>query len=70
MTENKKYYYIVFSKDGDPIEIHNTKILDRNPVDFVIEMKNNVTILYSVEITKEHSIKFNDMIQENKNVSN
>ena len=63
MTENEKFYYIVYTIQGDAFGERNTGILDRHPVDFVIETKNNITILYSIEITKKQAVEFNDIMR-------
>ncbi len=70
MTENEKFYYIVYTIQGDAIGERNTGILDRHPVDFVIETKNKVAILYSIEITKKQAIKFNAIVRDGNNGSN
>ncbi len=62
MTENKKYYYVVYRETGDADV--STSILNQHPIDFVIEKENEVVILYSIEITEEQGKKYLDMVKD------
>ncbi len=70
MTENEKFYYVVYVIQDEAAGTWNSGILDQHPVDFVIKNDNKIVILYSIEITKEQGDKLSATIRENKNVSN
>ena len=64
MTENEKFYYVVYGIVGESIGVQKTCILNQHPIDFVIEKENEIIILYSIEITKEQGKKYLDMIKD------
>ncbi len=65
MTENKKYYYFTYIRNGDDMNAYNTAVTDEHPIEFVIKQKNNVVLMCVTEITKEQRDRFAYAVRNN-----